>query len=132
MRRNPHKAVSAKWLCRKAGRWVRDQEVASSNLVTPIFQILTVLQPFVKSRGLILATRGNTTDVSLAEAKATDWLTPEEVAEMCGMTHGRVCQLLRSGEMKGKQGRGRMWAIQRREAEKFREQPTTGRPRNGS
>lgn len=79
-----------------------------------------------------MATRGKTEEVSLAEAKATDWLNPDEVAALCGMTHSRVCQLLRSGEMVGRQGRGRLWEVQRREAEKFIEQPNgAGRPRNG-
>lgn len=78
-----------------------------------------------------MAIRGKVENVSLTSAKPTDWLTPDEVAELCGMTHGRVCQLLRSGEMKGEKRRGNLWEIQRREAEKFKEQPAMGRPRNG-
>jgi hypothetical protein len=77
-----------------------------------------------------VASRGNTKEVSLAQAKANDWLTPEEVAVLCGMTHSRVCQLLRKQIMKGEQGRGRLWRVQRREAEKFLDQPDgAGRPR---
>jgi hypothetical protein len=70
--------------------------------------------------------------VPLAQAKATDLLSAYEVAELCGMTHGRVCQLLQSGAMKGDKLRGIMWQVERREAEKFRN-PTDGpgRPRNG-
>lgn len=77
-----------------------------------------------------MATRGRTEEVSLANSKPTDWLNTEEVAVLCGMTHSRVCQLLRSKLMKGEQGRGRIWRIQRREAEKFTTQPEgAGRPR---
>lgn len=77
-----------------------------------------------------MAIRGKVTEVSLAQAKPTDRLSPDEVAELCGMTHGRVCQLLRSGEMKGEKGRGGLWEIERREAEKFVDQPEGGgRPR---
>lgn len=80
-----------------------------------------------------MAVRGKIREVPLAEAKATDRLTPDEVAELCGMTHSRVCQLLRSGEMKGHQGRGRMWQVLRKEAERFLESPAGGgRPRSGA
>jgi hypothetical protein len=80
-----------------------------------------------------VATRGRITEVPLAEAKPTDMLSAHEVAELCGMTHGRVCQLLQSGEMKGTQGRGRIWQVQRREAEKFANRPEgPGRPRIAS
>jgi excisionase family DNA binding protein len=80
-----------------------------------------------------MATRGIGKEVPLAATKSTDWLTTEEVAVLCGMTHSRVCQLLRSKQMNGEQGRGRIWRIQRREAEKFREQPDgAGRPRRAS
>lgn len=66
----------------------------------------------------------------LAEAKPTDQLSVDEVAELCGMTHGRVCQLLRAGEMKGTKRRGGIWEIERREADKFKKQPQgKGRPR---
>lgn len=68
--------------------------------------------------------------MSIVEAKPGDLLSPEEVAELCGMTHGRVCQLLRSGEMKGTKGRGGLWDIPLREAKKFVKQPEGGgRPR---
>ena len=78
-----------------------------------------------------MATRGNFQDVPLTTSKSTDWLSPDEVAELCGMTHGRVCQLLRSGEMVGRKRRG-LWEVQRREAEKFKDQPEGGgRPRVG-
>lgn len=79
-----------------------------------------------------MATRGKTTEVSLVETKPTDMLTAAEVAELCGMTHGRVCQLLQSGEMKGEKFRGILWQVQRREAEKFASKPEgKGRPRVG-
>lgn len=80
-----------------------------------------------------MATRGKVTEVPLAQAKATDLLSADEVAELCGMTHGRVCQLLQSGEMKGSKLRGIIWQVERREAEKFIKEPGgPGRPRNGS
>ena len=80
-----------------------------------------------------MATRGKTTEVSLAQAKPTDLLTADEVAELCGMTRGRVSQLLISGEMKGSKLRGILWQIQRREAEKFANRPEgPGRPRSGT
>lgn len=77
-----------------------------------------------------MATRGKVVEVPLAQTKPTDKLSADEVAQLCGMTHGRVCQLLQSGEMKGTQGRGRIWQIERREAEKFKQRPEgPGRPR---
>jgi len=79
-----------------------------------------------------LATRGKSKEVPLAEARPTDLLSAHEVAEICGMTHGRVCQLLQAGEMKGDKLRGIIWQIERREAEKFIERPDgPGRPRTG-
>ena len=80
-----------------------------------------------------MATRGKVKTVALIQAKPTDWLSPDEVAELCGMTHGRVCQLLRSGAMKGEKRRGGLWEILRREAEKFRDGSNgKGRPRSGA
>jgi hypothetical protein len=79
-----------------------------------------------------LATRGKVTEVPLAETKPTDLLSADEVAELCGMTHGRVCQLLQSKTMKGNKLRGIIWQVERREAEKFRKPSEgPGRPRNG-
>ena len=80
-----------------------------------------------------MATRGRVEEVPLAKAtKPTDLLSAHEVAELCGMTHGRVCQLLQSGEMKGEKLRQIIWQIERREAEKFIHRPDgPGRPRNG-
>jgi len=79
-----------------------------------------------------VAHRGKIVEVQLSEAKPTDKLTVDEVAEITGMTHSRVCQLLRSGEMKGEKFRGVVWEVERREAEKFLESPNgRGRPRNG-
>lgn len=80
-----------------------------------------------------MATRGKTVEVSLAQAKPTDLLSADEVAELCGLTRGRVSQLLISGEMKGKKLRNLFWQVERREAEKFVSQPDgPGRPRNGA
>lgn len=77
-----------------------------------------------------MATRGVVTEVKLAEARPTDLLTADEVAEICGMTHGRVCQLLQAGIMKGTKLRGILWQVQRREAERFVNRPDgPGRPR---
>lgn len=79
---------------------------------------------------MIVATRGKVTEVSLAQAKPTDLLSAHEVAELCGMTHGRVCQLLQSGEMAGNKLRNIIWQVERREAEKFiNRQDGPGRPR---
>lgn len=66
----------------------------------------------------------------LSAAKANDLLTVEEVAELCGITHSRVCQLLRAEIMKGVKWRGILWQIKRKEAERFINRPTPGgRPR---
>jgi hypothetical protein len=80
-----------------------------------------------------VATRGKVTEVPLAQAKPTDLLTAYEVAELCGMTHGRVCQLLQSGQMKGSKLRKIWWQVERREAAKFASRPEgPGRPRIAS
>lgn len=79
-----------------------------------------------------MAYRGGLEEVPLAKTKPNDMLTTEEVAELCGLTHGRVCQLLRSGEMKGNKFAGVVWQIERKEADKFVKQPEgKGRPRGG-
>ena len=79
-----------------------------------------------------MATRGKMTEVPLADSKPTDLLSADEVAELCGITRGRVCQLLQSGEMKGEKFRGIVWQIERREAERFTQRPKgPGRPRLG-
>jgi len=59
-------------------------------------------------------------------------LTVREVCEMLGVTHGRVCQLLRSGEMKGTKIGRLMWLIPESEAKKFLEPSSVGRPRSGA
>lgn len=77
-----------------------------------------------------MAQRGETKEVPLSAAKANDLLTVDEVAALCGMTHSRVCQLLRSGEMKGAKFRGIVWQVRRKDAEKFEKRPNPeGRPR---
>lgn len=78
-----------------------------------------------------MAYRGDLREVSAsAKKKPDDLLSVEEVAELCGLTHGRVCQLLRSKAMKGEKHRGIIWQITRAEAEKFSQRPTAaGRPR---
>lgn len=79
-----------------------------------------------------MAIKGRIKEIKLSQAKSGDFLSVDEVAELCGMTHGRVCQLLRSGEMKGTKLRGIIWQIIRREAEKFKVRPEgKGRPRIG-
>ena len=79
-----------------------------------------------------MATRGKTTQVPLAQAKPTDLLSADEVAELCGMTRGRVCQLLQSGQMKGEKYRKIIWQVERQEAERFLDRPDgPGRPRSG-
>jgi hypothetical protein len=79
-----------------------------------------------------VALNGKIREVSIAEAKPTDLLSPHEVAELCGMTYGRVCQLLQSEEMKGHKLRGVLWQVELREAQKFMKQGDgPGRPRNG-
>ena len=62
-------------------------------------------------------------------------VTVQQAASLIGVTHGRVRQLLLSGEMKGEQipeqPNGR-WMILRSEVARFAEQqPKTGRPRSG-
>ena len=80
-----------------------------------------------------MAIKGNLTEVPADKASPTDLLSTAEVAELCGMTKGRVCQLLQSGEMIGKKLRGLYWMIERREADKFADQPVGGgRPRIGA
>ncbi len=79
-----------------------------------------------------MAVKGKVKEISMAEASPTDMLSADEVAELCGMTHGRVCQLLQSGEMAGTKFRDIVWQIERREAERFLNQPDGGgRPRSG-
>lgn len=80
-----------------------------------------------------MAYRGRLEEVPLAKTKPTDKLTVDEVAKLCNLTHGRVCQLLRSGEMKGEKFAGVVWQIERREADKFAKPPEgKGRPREGT
>ena len=80
-----------------------------------------------------MADRGHLEEVPLSKTKSTDMLTVDEVAELCGLTHGRVCQLLRSEEMRGTKFAGVVWQIERREAEKFKQKPQAkGRPREGT
>lgn len=77
-----------------------------------------------------MAYRGEIKEVSLSATKPSDMLSVKEVAELCGITHGRVCQLLRDGIMKGQKFQKIVWQVRRREAEKFIERPTSvGRPR---
>jgi len=57
-------------------------------------------------------------------------LTASEAADLLGMTHGRVCQLLRAGLMKGHKVGRLVWLIPESEAKKFVEKPTVGRPRS--
>lgn len=77
-----------------------------------------------------MAHEGNMKKVPLSAAKPNDWLSVDEVAELCGMTHGRVCQLLRAGTMAGEKFRNAIWQVKRKEAAKFIERPTSsGRPR---
>lgn len=79
-----------------------------------------------------MAQRGKLTEVPITEAKPTDLLSVDEVAAMIGVTRSRVSQLLISGEMKGDKLRGILWQIERREAERFMNQPAgRGRPRSG-
>ncbi len=78
-----------------------------------------------------MAHRGELKEVALSSTKPNDLLSVEEVAKICGLTHGRVCQLLRAGVMKGEKYRNIIWQVRRRDAEAFCERPTTvGRPRN--
>ncbi len=77
-----------------------------------------------------MAQRGESREVPLSATRANDLLSVHEVATLCGMTHSRVCQLLRSGEMKGKKFRDVIWQVKRKDAEKFAERPNPeGRPR---
>lgn len=69
--------------------------------------------------------------IPMSRTNPDDLLSPEEVAALTGMSHSRVCQLLRKRQMNGRKVRGRMWEIQRREAERFIEVAATGRPRTG-
>lgn len=77
-----------------------------------------------------MATRGKVEEVKLADTKPTDKLSVDEVAELTGLTHSRVCQLLRAGTMVGDKFRGIVWQVERKEAERFKERFTErGRPR---
>ena len=58
-------------------------------------------------------------------------LTVREVCHLTGLTHGRVCQLLRSGQMKGTKIGRLMWLIPENEAKKFVDPTPVGRPRRG-
>lgn len=79
-----------------------------------------------------MAERGRIKVVPLSDTKPDDLLSVDEVAELLGCTHGRVCQLLRTGELRGEKFRNIVWQIKRSDAEKFvREPGTPGRPRIG-
>lgn len=56
-------------------------------------------------------------------------LTPYEVANRLGVTHGYVCRLLRDGVMRG-QKLGPVWLIPESEIARFKEKPAVGRPRS--
>jgi len=57
-------------------------------------------------------------------------LSTKEAAEVIGCTEGRVCQLLRSGDLAGEKINERAWVVHRESAEKYAKRPQhTGRPR---
>lgn len=61
-----------------------------------------------------------------------DVITPDEAAQLIGCTVGRVHQLLREGEIRGKKW-SRSWLVDRESAEKFAARPQQrGRPRTGT
>lgn len=59
-----------------------------------------------------------------------DYLTVAEAARLIGCTDGRVHQLLKSKQIRGKKFSERAWAVSRKSAESYAAQPqTVGRPR---
>ena len=90
---------------------------------------MTLLQGVVIIKGMSVALKGSLQEVKGAES-SEDWLSADEVAALCGMSHSRVCQLLRSGELPGERLRGKFWQVRRKHAERFIQQPAgKGRPR---
>lgn len=63
----------------------------------------------------------------------TRMYTVQEAAEASGLTHGRICQLLRSGEIKGQKVGRLMWLIPESEVRRIAERGGgPGRPRSGT
>lgn len=59
-------------------------------------------------------------------------LNVEEAAEVIGVTTGRVRQMLRDGEMRGKKANERAWMVDKSEVDRVAaEEKKTGRPRGG-
>jgi excisionase family DNA binding protein len=59
-------------------------------------------------------------------------LNVEEAAVLIKVTTGRVRQMLRGGEMKGRKANKRAWMIERQEVDRLAaEEKKTGRPRSG-
>jgi excisionase family DNA binding protein len=59
-------------------------------------------------------------------------LNVEEAAVLIGVTTGRVRQMLRDGEMKGRKANERAWMVEKKEVDRVAaEENKTGRPRSG-
>jgi len=58
-------------------------------------------------------------------------LTVSEAARQCGLTDGRVRQLLRAGAIQGVKVSLALWLIPAAEVEKLKVVPKRGRPRSG-
>jgi len=70
--------------------------------------------------------------VGLKIARPGEFVSTDEAARILGMTPGRVCQLLRAGEMQGQKIGRRVWVIPRAEVERIKRIPQkVGRPRIG-
>lgn len=58
-------------------------------------------------------------------------LTVKEAARLIGVTEGRICQLLRSGSMRGIKVNQKAWLVPESEIKKFQTPLKRGRPRSG-
>jgi excisionase family DNA binding protein len=61
-----------------------------------------------------------------------DLMNVDEAAAIIGVTTGRVRQMLRDGEMKGRKANERAWLVAKEEVQRVAdEEKKTGRPRSG-
>lgn len=59
-----------------------------------------------------------------------DWITVREAAAIIGCSDGRVKQLIQDGSLTGQKFGIRVWQVDRKSAEIYRDyKPSTGRPR---
>ena len=57
------------------------------------------------------------------------WLTTQEVAEMHGVTRGRVVQWIQEGGLPAEKVQ-QIWLVKEEDAKNYKRRPIPGRPRN--